>query len=387
VNKLPLFWATPEHDLVANALGYNTHNKNMRKASAPYFEFTPEAEIALSIAPADVYRPVPNKFNVLFTMWELLDVPPPYIEALANADAVIVPCRFSKELFSKYISRDKIWVCFEGVDPDVFTYKERKFPDMAKGERFRFLWCGAPNERKGYRYMLEMVKVFDKIPNVEIYLKTTMPKMDWRSTIRNTWKHRKEIFTDGRKLRAFRSMVDRIPKPYMNETVTAMGVHKNIFFDTRKLPIEELVALYHSAHVFVLPHLGEGWGLTLCEAMATGCPSISVSETGCKDFFDEGVGYTLKTDIVAQNLKENYHLEKARAYVPRSKDVFDKMTAAMLNYPAALVKGRAASNRIRTKFTWDIAGKRLRTIMDEIVVRKESDQCRTSKPLPEIISI
>lgn len=388
MNRVPLFWATPEHDLVANALGYNTHNKNMRKHSEQYFDFTHEADIALSIAPGDTYQPIPGKFNVLFTMWELLDVPPPYIEALANADAVIVPCRFCKDIFSKYIDPSKIWVCFEGVDPDVYTFKERTYPDMAAGEKFRFLWVGAPNERKGYRFILEMVKVFEQVPTVEVYIKTTMPKVDWQTTLKKTWEKRKEIFMDEKRLRSLGSMIRRIPKPYMNDRVTVYGKHKNIFFDTRKVPTEELVALYHSAHGFVLPHLGEGWGLTLCEAMATGCPSVSVAETGCKDFFDESVGYTLKTDIIEQNLKENYHLEKARAYVPRASDVLKRMTELMMNYPTAQAKGRAASRRIRDKFTWPIAARRLRTIIDEINVRRESGAWQqTSRPSQEIISI
>jgi len=384
-SKMPLYWATPEHDLVANALGYNTHNKNMKKHSEPYFDFTPDAKIALSIAPGDTYRPVPGKFNVLFTMWELLDVPPPYIEAFANADAIIVPCRFCKDLFSKYYPREKIWVCFEGVDPDVYTFKERKFPNMNAGEKFRFLWVGAPNERKGYRFMMEMVKVFEKVPTVEIYIKTTMPKLDWKTTLKKTWENRKEIFTDGRKLRALGNMVNRIPTPYHNERVLIMGKHKNVIFDTRKLPTADLVSLYHSAHGFVLPHLGEGWGLTLCEAMATGCPSVSVAETGCKDFFDESVGYCLKTDIIEQNLKSNYHLEKARAHVPRAQDVLNKMTELMMKYPASLDKGRAASRRIRERFTWEIAGRRLRQIMDEI--QQGAVKCKTSKGSQATISI
>lgn len=388
MNKIPLHWATAEHDLVGNALGYNTHNVQMKKASAEFFDYDVNAEVALSIAPGDLYKPVPGKFNILFTMWELLDVPPKYIENFANADAIIVPCRFCKDIFSKYFPREKIWVCAEGVDPDVYQFKERKNPDLTAGDRFRFLWVGAPNERKGYRFVTELVRVFEQLPNVEIYVKTTMPKLDWKGTLRNTWKNREQIFRkDGKGLAALRRMIDRIPKPYMNEKVTVFGRHKNIFFDTRKLPTSELVELYQSAHSFVLPHLGEGWGLTLCEAMATGAPCISVSETGCKDFFDESVGYCLKTIILEQNLMGNYDLDKARAYVPVAQDVLEKMVHVMANYPEAIKKGRAASNRIREKFTWAIAGRRLRQVVDEIVAQKEREKCRTSKPHAEIISI
>lgn len=400
-NKIPLFWATPEHDLVANALGYNTHNKYMRKHSEPFFNYDEKAEIALTIAPGNKFHPIPGKFNVLFTMWEFLDVPPSYIEGINRADALIVPCKFCKDVFSGYFPKDRIYVCHEGVDPDLYKFKQRVQPNAAgayrcekckiggaamtgmsipckkcgkklteirKGERFRFLWLGAPNPRKGYPFLLEMVKIFENVPGAEIYLKTTMPKLTWWTTIKNTWKKRKKIFKkESRERMSLWRMIRRIPKPYYNERVVTMGKYKNVFLDTRKLPTNELIDLYHSAHCFVMPHLGEGWGLTLCEAMATGCPSISVAETGCKDFFDEKVGYPLKTAIISQDLREDYDLPEARAYVPNTKDLLEKMTYVMANYGEAAKKGKLASDRIRSKFTWDLAGKRLRDVIDEII--------------------
>lgn len=398
--KTQVFWATPEHELVANALGYNTFNKNIRINAEPYFEFTPDAEIAIAIAPADKYMPIPGKFNILFTMWELLDVPPSYVEGINKADALIVPCRFCKDIFSRYFPANRIYVCHLGVDPSIYAYKERKFPnflgtyeckkcaltaksitgqkvpckkcgaimeEIVKGERFRFLWVGAPNPRKGYPLMLQMVKALESVSTIEIYMKTTMPKMNWWQTIKNAWKKRREIFKaqSGERVTLMR-MIRRIPKPYYTDRIVTMGKHKNIFLDTRKLPTNELVDLYHSAHAFALPHIGEGWGLTLCEAMATGCPSISAAETGCKDFFDEKVGYTLKTDILKQDLSETYNLPEARAYVPLTASLLEKMTNIMIDYGKAQKKAKLAADRIRQNFTWELSGKRLRTIVDEI---------------------
>lgn len=387
MEKIPLFWATPEADLVANAYGYVTHNKNMKRFSEPFFEYRDDAEIALTIAPGDKFNRIPGKYNILFTMWELLDIPPSYVEGMARADALIVPCRFCKELFARVFPREKIWVCNEGVDETVYTFKERRFPDMANGEKFRFLWVGAPNPRKGYPFILEMTKVFEQVPTVEIYMKTTMPKLDWWTTIKNVVKKRKEIMrNDKNQLYSLKRMIQRIPKPYYNNRVLTMGKNKNIILDTRKLALKDLVGLYHSAHAFVLPHMGEGWGLTLCEAMATGCPSISVSETGCKDFFDGQVGYPLKTQIIGQQIRE-YDLKEGRAHVPNVKDLLDQMTAVMMNYKEALSKGRSASERIRERFTWSMSGRRLRQVIDEINVKKGMAICRTSSQKQGTISI
>lgn len=42
----------------------------------------------------------------------------------------------------------------------------------------------------------------------------------------------------------------------------------------QKMPIDELVALYQSCHLFVYPSWGEGFGLTPLQAMATGMPVL-----------------------------------------------------------------------------------------------------------------
>jgi glycosyltransferase involved in cell wall biosynthesis len=134
-----------------------------------------------------------------------------------------------------------------------------------------------------------------------------------------------------------------------------------VIFDTRKLSFADLVDLYNSAHCFVLPTYGEGWGLTLCEAMATGAPCISGSYTGTKDFFDDSVGYTTKYDIKPCDL-QNYDLTTV-GFVPDTVDVINKMIHVFSHYAEALKLGKKASSRIHNKFTWEKSGRRLAEII------------------------
>jgi glycosyltransferase involved in cell wall biosynthesis len=374
VNKVRVDWRTPEHKLVGNALGYNTHNSNMRKFCQEFMEFDPTAPIAVTIAPADHFVPVPGKFNILFTMWEALNLPDNYLPALKEADVIVVPSRFCRDLFKKYTDKP-VELCWEGVDENIYVPAERKWKP---GEKFRFLWVGAPNPRKGYPFMLEVIKIFEDMPSVEIYLKTTMPKMSWVQVFVNAWHKRREFWkTEYKKQRvmwwlSFKRAFARIPKPYYADKRTVMGKHKNIIFDTRHLTLPELVNLYHTAHCFVLPSTGEGWGLTLCEAMATGVPCIATPVTGCADFFDEQVGYPLNYDIKELDM-QNYKL-KAKVYVPDTRDLVAKMMHVMGHYGAALKKGNAASTRVRSKFTWRKSAKQL----SEIVRRYQDELDRKS---------
>jgi len=342
----------------ANALGYNSHNASLKKACAEYFDFDEGAPVAITITPADKFKPVPGKFNILFTMWECLDVPACYLPGLNSADLIIVPCEFCREVFAP-LTNKPIVVCHEGADPDVFQFKERKFPDESKGERFRYLWLGAPNPRKGYFSVLELVKALEQFPNIEIYFKTTANKklafFDLCKVICVYFKKR-----EWKKLKA---SVIRYLNPRLERALIVHGKHKNIFFDSRKLSQQELVDLYHSAHCFVAPHCGEGWGLTLCEAMATGCPSIASYSTGVLDFFNYEVGYPVKCITGPVDL-QNYNI-KARVFVPDTNDFFQKVLLVYQNYREALRRGRKAAYHIKTSFTWKKSAKRMADIVSE----------------------
>lgn len=374
-DKIKILWREPARGAVANALGYYQHASMMRKYCEEYFEYDESAPIAMTICPADQFEPIPGKKNILFTMWECIDVPASYAYNLKRADLIITPSTFCKEIFKQYTDKP-IMVCFEGVEPEVFTFKERSMPEFHKGEKFRFLWLGAPNPRKGYFSVIELVKLAEKMPNMEIYIKTTAPKklktkdfviVFFKYLHRMFWNisphsYRLNFLGEWNNLKG---SVRRFIHPEVADKFVVSGQHKNIIMDTRKLSQDELVALYHSAHCFLSPHSGEGWGLTLCEAMATGCPSIASYATGVTDFLDREVGYPVVCEIKSTKL-QNYKLT-ARMYVPDTRDFIQQVFNVFGDYKEALRRGRKASYKIRTLFTWKKSAKRLKNIVEEFI--------------------
>ena len=265
-------WVTPDNDQAGNAFGYRTHNMNMLRETSKHIEIHENGEIALHIVPADQFHPIPGKINVLFTMWEFMDLPNSYIRNIQKADHLVVPCSFCRDLFKRYTPRP-IHVCWEGVDPDKYPYYERQAPNFALGEKFRWLWVGAPNPRKGYLTILEMCKIIKKHPHMEMYIKTTAahrPREERLATLRE----KKDAIIKEKGVKFFYEMKKRIETdPNVANILERKGEEfQNLIFDSRVLPMDELIGLYNSAHAFILPTLGEGWGLTLCEAMATGVP-------------------------------------------------------------------------------------------------------------------
>lgn len=323
-NRFKIHWATwiPEEKTIGNAFGYAVHNNTLRKYVEKIADITPEAEDVLFIVAPEFFKgKVLGKRNWLFTMFEAETMPEEWVVNIQRADFLITPSTWVRDLFSKWFDKEKIFVVSHGVEP-VFAYKKRKIPH---NKPFRFLWVGAPNPRKGWEEVIAIWEKTDfaKLPGVELYLKTT-----------------------------------KYPK------VSRRG---NVILDGRKLSTKDLIRLYHSAHCFIFPTRGEGFGLTLAEAMRTGLPCIATEYSGVTDFFDETVGYPVshfldEVDIIDQTGEK---VQSVTGAFPKVEEIVERMIEVVGDYRTALKKGERASKRIRSKFTWPLAAQRLVNIMQE----------------------
>lgn len=317
-----------------NSFGYSTHQKHLQKAvKRAGVNFDDNAEIALHIKPLCHYNKIPGKFNIVYTMYEYTTIPDNWIEKLKDIDALIVPCHHNKELFGKYVKKLKldipIYVCLEGVDANVYKYIEREFP---KKKPFRFYWFGVNNPRKGYLHLLKAWDAWQiMFPdfNCELYIKACNGKDE--------------------------------------------GVQKSkgLIFDNRTLPVDELVKLNHDAHAFIFPSMGEGFGLTLVEALSTGLPAAYTNYSGMCDYMREDWGYPIEyqlcnittTEKLLEWTKPKRH--ETQAAYPIIQSILEQMARIYINYKAALVKGRNAAEIVRKYLTWDISAKKLVKILGE----------------------
>jgi glycosyltransferase involved in cell wall biosynthesis len=107
----------------------------------------------------------------------------------------------------------------------------------------------------------------------------------------------------------------------------------NLYYDM-KPNTPALMKLYQEADIFVLPSLGECFGIATIEAMATGLPVIQSNVGGVHDIIQAGVnGFIIE---------------------PKSLEALDKVLQALINNPAKrLAMGLAGRKIAETKF--DIA--------------------------------
>ena len=312
---MKVFWAS-DYFAVGNQYGFSVHNKKTREALANYVEFSEDADIAVTVQCAYTYNPPPDKLNVLYWAWESTEIPAKDLEGLKKADVIIVSASYLVDVVKSYLPDTPVYLCHEGVDVSEYPFRQRRFPLPPRP--FRWLWVGAPNVRKGFDVVLAAFKPFEGHKRIELYLKTTL--------------------------------------------VGDLRHYKNVWIDGRDISREDLLKLYHSAHGFVFPSLGEGFGLTCAEAMSTGLPVIYTAGTSLTDLLDEESGYPVSWEEV----RLEYGDTPLPFCKPHTQEVHDHMVDIMTHYGSAIARGRVAAKRIRDQFTWDRTGQRIYEILQDV---------------------
>lgn len=168
-----------------------------------------------------------------------------------ESNYILCPSQFVARSFTeKGIPSEKLLVNPFGVSAPTFVPDgscDIRSASISKEDRFRVIYVGSINFRKGLRYLLEGFK------------KLNHP--------------RKELWIVGPRLAP-----DGISDLSIPKGVEFKGVLKN----------ETLQSAYLSADVFVQPSIEEGLSLVIGEALGYGLPVIATCNTGAEDIFQDG---------------------------------------------------------------------------------------------------
>jgi len=128
----------------------------------------------------------------------------------------------------------------------------------------------------------------------------------------------------------------------------------------------QMGALYRSADCFVLPSRGEGWGMPVLEAMASGLPVIATGWGGPADFLHDGVGYPLRVaKMVPAEARCPYY--EGFEWAEPDPDHLRFLLRQVFSAPdAAQARGAAAAAEVSTRWTLEQAAKRVKARLDDL---------------------
>lgn len=290
-------------------------------------EETKRADVALHYMPARFFRRCDDvPLNVLFTMFETPDMPVDFLAGARRADALIAPSKFCAEIFRKLAGGKTVATVNLGCDVERYFYKERRW-DWRDDEPIRFLWCGAPGNRKGWDLMgAAWQRTFELKDNAMLYVKSSP----------QSGKGKLELHYNGR-----------------------------VVIDSRALPEEELIKLYHESHVLVNTSRGEGFGLIPLEMMATGGLVISPRHTGLAEFVDNSVAFV----VGSSPRRGTYGVETFYQHTSIN-DVSVAMRTAYEDYGSTIWRRINARKMVEERFKWSDTARRLVEVLSKWVNRR-----------------
>jgi glycosyltransferase involved in cell wall biosynthesis len=257
--------------------------------------------------------------------WEFGHLPQAWIEPLRDhVDEIWVPSNYVRHVYERSgIPAEKIQVIAWGIDTEVFTphAPPRILPT---NKSFRFLYVGGTIHRKGYDRVLEA------------YLQEFSPDEDVCLVVKDLGTN---TFYRDSNLR--------------DETIRARGnpsLPEIVYFDGSWTP-GQLASLYTACNCLVMPYRGEGFGLPILEAMASGIPPIVPRGGASDDFVSEESGYLLESREVETKhewplVGPALELEMSIAGVRRA------MRTAFENARETSEKGNRAARIAAQQFTW-----------------------------------
>lgn len=249
-------WAARIIKGTGDNLGYTYHSGWVhQELESLGVEWDKDARVCLHWCPPHFYRPVAGRFNALYTMFETWPIPPRFAAAFLDVDLVMVPCLWCAERLAELgVAAEVVSL---GVDQKVMQYAEHAYNP---GERFYFVYVGAPSKRKGWELIAPAwQQAFTaKDPAFLIYKTTTLRR------------------------------------PFY----TTLGGKNRVMVDSRPYAQSALVQLYQLSHVTLLPSLGEGFGATAAEAMACGSLVLAPAHTGLADFVSHETALVLPHEML-----------------------------------------------------------------------------------------
>lgn len=288
---------------------------------------------------------------VLIQPWEFGAAPLEWVAPMRDRiDEIWVPSSWVKQSYvASGVPADKIVVVPNGVDTARYCPEGPRHP-LATGKRFKFLYVGGAIVRKGIDILLETyASTFTRQDDVCLVIKGNGRGTHYR-------------------------------KNSLDEQIRALAADPGgpeIEYLDEELDDEGVASVYRACDALVHPYRGEGFGLPIAEAMASGLPVIVTGHGACLDFCDERTAYLIPARDVPVDDPGGRGLPPSSAEYRWAEPDRDGLSALMRKVtadPAAAREvGSRGRERIAAAFTWDHAAalveERLRVLAERRPLR------------------
>ena len=283
-------------------------------------------------------------YKIAFSTTEVEGIPREWVQCFNEMDEVWATSEFARKAFIDSGVTVPVFNIGEGVDPNYFHPEIAPFVNPPK-EKFRFLSNFAWGRRKGVDVLFEAFRrEFSKDEDVCLMLKT-LPS------------YAGHVIKDELKL-----LYDR------KEAAP-------VYLYDIELAKWELGRLYTSAHAFIWPSRGEGFGLPALEALACGLPVIASNYSAHLEFLTKdgkprpGVEL-IDGELVPYEKGDSIYYHGFHWFEPSVDDLRKKMRKVYNEWVAYKRAALQSSEDIREEFDWSVSTQKIKDRLEAVYQRK-----------------
>lgn len=266
--------------------------------------------------------------NIQWIVFESTKVPDIILSTMLAADLVWTPSRWGRDiLISSGVDEKKLDIVPEGVDATVY----HPYHGKHRREVMRFLSVGKFERRKSHiETMLAWSAAFGNDPAVELVIKT-------------------DHFIKSEEKQQF--LQDFLNKHSMQNVKIVWG----------SCDQHQMLELYQTSDVFVLPTKGEGWGLPIIEAAAMGLPIVCTNYSAHTEYLQHMLGSVGQVEYDLQPIDceefQYFYPSNSRNQgswaVPRIQSISQNLTIMRKNIKELQQRAWHNANVVRQRFDWN----------------------------------
>lgn len=304
------------------------------------------------------FTPPPEGHWVMIQPWEFGSLPVEWVRKIsAGVDEVWVPSHYVRSGYIKSgVPAERVFVVPNGVNTERFNPAAPAYPLRTK-KSFKFLFVGGTIARKGIDILLDVyTRSFSSKDDVCLVVKDMGGESFYRGQTAGDW------------IRRLQAEKDKPEIEYIRPTLSE----------------RQMAGLYTACNCLVHPYRGEGFGLPIAEAMASGIPVIVTDYGAAMDFCSERTAYLIPAKEVTLSVKRIGRYETVdfpRLAEPDREALARLMQKVFLDRAEALSKAALAAERIKSNFTWRHSAQVVETRIHEL--RRKPILRRALPPEPQ----
>lgn len=332
----------------------------------PISQFAPH----LSIAIPEAFYVHPYSYNIGLAMIETTGIPKYWVRFCNTMNEIWVPAKNSKQAFvDSGVDEEKVRIFPLGVDTKLFS------PDNDKIKI---------NNARGFNFFLNIEWIPRKcgLETVEAFLKEFNASEDVSLTVK--------AYNAGASSKVSSKKIAEQTKEI--KTKIGKNAYPPIILIPELVDDEYMASLYQSSDCVILASRGEGWGMPIVEAMASGKPYIATDCTSMSEIISNETGYKIKSKGKKLVPKMNIATDEIYKGTYWDDPDFDELQNVMRyiyeHQEEAKNKGEAGRKYACENLTWEQSVEKMATRLQEIdktriksfiIPHKKSNKCQDKR--------